>query len=156
MASKPRAAKDKPAKYKSTLRDQHGLTPSQAAYVRERLKGKSQHQAYADAVAQPGTTRASIDACASKMEHLDVVQARLKRLQYLADNGAIATLEQLKTQLSDMATDEDRPDDVRLQATKQLTPLLGGETSRLGVSMAAAEDKLDRLLSGSDGFSGVF
>lgn len=157
MASKPKAAAGKPAKYKSTLRDKHGLTPSQAAYVRERLKGKSQRQSYIDAgIAQPGTKINCIDVQASYMEHLDVVQARLKRLQYLSDNGAVATLEHLKTQLSEMATDEDRPDDIRLQATKQLTPLLGGDTAKIGLSMADADAKLGRLLEAEEGFGGTF
>lgn len=161
MASKPKAAGDKPAKYSSVKRDRHGLTPSQAAYVRERMKGKSQRQSYIDAgIAQPGTKINCIDVQASHIEHLEVVQNRLKRLQYLADNGAVATLEQLKTQLSEMATDEDRPDDIRLQATRQLTPLLGGDTAKIGFSLPEADEKLSRLLGqpeeSADSFSGSF
>ena len=87
------------------------LDARQRKYCRERIKGKTQREAFTAAGYGPNSSNKSKDENACKLEKLPKIQAELARLTRLAEAGAVLDRQQRIAILSEMALDEDRKDD---------------------------------------------
>lgn len=123
------AAVSSPAKSSKT-----GLTAAQERYCRERAKGLEQADAYRKANPRSTATRKTQGESASRMERLEPIRRRIAELQAQVDAGLIPTLEQIQGDLVKIASDESKPDGVRLKAYDQLTRMRGGYDDRVRVT----------------------
>ena len=119
-------------------KDKDGLTPRQAAYCRERFKGKSQRQAYKDAGYSDKQSDDTLDQKACRLDKLDKIQARLAELRQMADKGAVMDRDAIVGQLSDMALDRDVAPRTRLQALDQLSKIQGLYIDKKQLDMTAS------------------
>lgn len=117
------------------------LDARQRKYCRERIKGKTQRQAYEDAGYSKGNSRKTMTENACRLEARDNIQAELERLQRLADAGAVLNREQRIRLLSEMAADNTRKDDSRQRAIDMLNKM-GGDYSEKQIIEAKADVSL--------------
>ena len=117
------------------------LDARQRKYCRERIKGKTQAQAYADAGYSKGNSHKTMMENACRLEANDRIKAELERLQRLADAGAVLNREQRIRLLSEMAADDTRKDDARQRAIDMLNKM-GGDYSEKQIIEAKAEVSL--------------
>lgn len=115
-------------------KDKRGLTRRQEAYCKERMKGKTQGDAYADAGYSKKNTRKSNMELGCRLEKIEAVQKRLEELQAQVDAGALATLDQIAADLFQIASDSTRPDSIRLKAYDQLAKLQGGYSDNIKIT----------------------
>ena len=118
----------------------NGLTAAQEKYCRERAKGKTQQQAYAASHPESKATTKTQREMASVQERKEAMRRRIAELQDRVDAGLIPTLEQIQSDIADMAADHDRPDAIRLKAYDQLTRMRGGYKDTLAVSAGVSID----------------
>lgn len=124
-----------------------GLTPVQEKYCRERAKGKTQRAAYAASHPGSAASRESQDQQACRMERNEIIRKRIEELQARVDAGLIPTLEQIQSDIADMAGDPKRPDAIRLKAYDQLTRMRGGYKDSVSVSGSVSIDDRRGALS---------
>lgn len=117
------------------------LDTRQRKYCRERVKGKTQGEAYAAAGYSKGNSKKTMQEAACRLEKDERIQAELKRLQALADSGAVLNREQRISLLSEMAMDESRKDDARQRAIDMLNKM-GGDYSEKQIIEARHEVQL--------------
>ena len=115
-------------------KDKRGLTRRQEAYCKERMKGKTQVEAYTDAGYSDRATEKTRSEAACRLEKIEVVRKRLEELQAQVDAGALASLDQIAADLLQIASDPTRPDSIRLKAYDQLAKLQGGYTDNYKIS----------------------
>lgn len=127
--------------------NKHKLTAAQERYCRERVKGKTQAEAYRIANKGSTATKKTQAESACRMEKLDKIRARMEELQAQVDAGLIPTLEQIQSDIADMAADPDRPDAIRLKAYDQLTRMRGGYKDSVSVSGTVSIDDRRGALS---------
>jgi len=129
--------------------DENGLTVAQEAYCRSRAAGRTANEAYRDA---HGEDVSNVTVKAREYEDLDKVRLRIKSLRDQVSENLIVELEEIKADLTKIATDENRPDGVRLKAYDQITRMIGGYQDRLDISgsfgIKETEDALSGLLEG--------
>ena len=118
----------------SQKKDKRGLTRRQEAYCKERMKGKTQAEAYKDAGYSEKNTHKSNKELACRLEKIEVVKKRLEELQAQVDAGALASLDQIAADLLQIASDPNRPDSIRLKAYDQLTKMRGGYSDNINLS----------------------
>lgn len=127
--------------------DGNGLTAAQEAYCRSRVAGRTPTEAYRDA---HGGAVPNVSNRAKGYEDLEKVRIRIQSLRDQVTQNLITELEEIKADLTRIATDENRPDGVRLKAYDQLTRMIGGYTDRIEVAatmgVQETEDKLMGLL----------
>lgn len=110
-----------------------GKPANKEIYIKERLKGKSQIDAYRKACPDSTAKGNAPYEIASRME--DKVQARLEELKRKADAGAVMSLQQALAALADIAADPDASDAVKLSALDKIIKAAGGYTDRHEISM---------------------
>lgn len=120
--------------------NKHNLTAAQEKYCRERAKGKTQAEAYRAANKGSEATKKTQAESACRMEKMEKIRKRIEELQAQVDAGLIPTLEQIQTDVANMAADESRPDAIRLKAYDQLTRMRGGYKDTLSVSAGVSID----------------
>lgn len=118
----------------------NGLTAVQEKYCRERAKGKTQKDAYAAAHPHSKASSKSMEDMASREERKETMRRRIAELQDRVDAGLIPTLEQIQSDIADMAADHDRPDAIRLKAYDQLTRMRGGYKDNISVTAGVSID----------------
>lgn len=106
------------------------LNAMQKKYCRERVKGKTQRQAYRAAGYSKNNSDVTCDVAACQMEKLPKIQAELKRLTALAENGAILDRQQRQSMLSEMAMDQDMKAENRQRAIDMLNRMNGDYTDK--------------------------
>ena len=126
-------------------KDKNGLTDKQRKYVLERVKGKTQRQAYKTAYPNDKSKDSTIDGNACRLEANSKVLAYLERLRRLDNNKAIANKDDMSKMLSDFATDDSVSMGNRLKAIDILAKLSGcytdGATVNVSQSVITATDK---------------
>lgn len=129
--------------------DENGLTPEQEAYCRSRAAGRTGSEAYRDA---HGDTISNPSVKSKEYDDLEKVRLRIKSLREQVTEDLIVELEEIKADLTKIATDENRPDGVRLKAYDQITRMIGGYRDKLEVAgqigIRDTEDALSGLLDG--------
>ena len=105
-------------------------------YIKERLKGKSQVDAYRKANPESIASDNTKYVKASLME--DKVKERLEELKRKADAGAVMSLQQALAALADIAADPDASDAVKLSALDKIIKAAGGYTDRHEISVAGS------------------
>jgi len=129
--------------------DENGLTAAQEAYCRSRAAGRTANEAYRDAHGDDAT---NVTVKAREYDDLDKIRLRIKSLRDQVSENLIVELEEIKADLTKIATDENRPDGVRLKAYDQITRMIGGYQDRLDISgsfgIKETEDALSGLLEG--------
>lgn len=123
--------------------DENGLTAAQEAYCRSRAAGRTANEAYRDAHGDDAT---NVTVKAREYDDLDKVRLRIKSLRDQVSENLIVELEEIKADLTKIATDENRPDGVRLKAYDQITRMIGGYQDRLEVSgQFGVQERVDAL-----------
>lgn len=125
----------------------NGLTAVQEKYCRERAKGKTQGEAYAASHPDSKASIKSQKEIACRTERMEKMRQRIAELQDRVDAGLIPTLEQIQSDIADMAGDPDRPDAIRLKAYDQLTRMRGGYKDSVSVSGTVSIDDRRGALS---------
>lgn len=125
----------------------NGLTAVQEKYCIERAKGKTQRAAYAASHPESTASTKSQREIAARTEKMQIIQDRIAALQARVDAGLIPTLEQIQSDIADMAGDPDRPDAIRLKAYDQLTRMRGGYKDSVSVSGTVSIDDRRGALS---------
>lgn len=130
--------------------DENGLTADQEAYCRARAAGLTPAQAYRNA--NPDASANYEYVAGKKLDDLEKVRLRIQSLRSQISDNLIVELEEIKADLTRIATDENRPDGVRLKAYDQITRMIGGYRDKLEVSgqfgVKETEDALSGLLDG--------
>ena len=130
--------------------DENGLTAAQEAYCRARAAGSTVSEAAR--VAEPDATYQTAVNHGKGFEDLEKVRYRIASLREQVSQNLITELEEIKADLTRIATDENRPDGVRLKAYDQLTRMIGGYRDKIEVAQTLGvqetEDKLTGLLDG--------
>lgn len=106
------------------------LDPRRKKYCRERIKGKTQSEAYYAAGYSKRNSKKTAMEAACKLERLPEIKAEMERLSRQVEAGAILSREQRLAILSDMAVDESRKDDSRQRAIDMLNRMQGDYTDR--------------------------
>lgn len=125
----------------------NGLTATQEKYCRERAKGKTQRDAYTASHPESRALSTSKDVIACREEKKEIIRKRIEELQARVEAGLIPTLEQIQSDIADMAGDPDRPDAIRLKAYDQLTRMRGGYKDSVSVSGTVSIDDRRGALS---------
>lgn len=132
-----------------------GKPANKEIYIKERLKGKSQIDAYRkacpDSIAKGNVPYEN----ASRMENK--IQARLEELKRKADAGAVMSLQQALAALADIAADPDASDAVKLSALDKIIKAAGGYTDRHEISMTGSlsiDDKRQAARAWIDSIAG--
>lgn len=125
------------------------LTIKQSKYCDERIKGKSQRQAYKSAFNPPNTQDKDIDVNACKLESTTKIKQRLDYLRSLNSADSIATKEDIAKELMLIASDSAKSDSVRLKAYEQLSKLQGFYDSSVNVNLSGS------ILTGKDKASAI-
>lgn len=111
-----------------------GKPANKEIYIKERLKGKSQIDAYRkacpDSIAKGNIPYEN----ASRMENK--VQARLDELKRKADAGAVMSLKQALAALADIAANPDASDAVKLSALDKIIKAAGGYSERHEIQLS--------------------
>lgn len=118
------------------------LTPKQENFCRARVAGLTQRKAYQKAYNSKSIQ--SADHNGYDLDHTDKIIERIKQLQAQVDGGAILDGKQIQTMLSDMASDENKPDAIRLKASDQLSRMQGLYSDNVQISsntLLTIEDK---------------
>lgn len=125
------------------------LTIKQEKYCNERIKGKTQRQAYKTAFNPPNTSDKTIDETACRLEKTDKIKARLDYLRSLDTKDAIVTKEDMVKDLSLIATDDSKSDTIRIKAYETIAKVQGYNESNTNVTvsggMLLGKDKADAL-----------
>lgn len=130
--------------------DDNGLTPAQEAYCRARAAGITPTDAAR--IARPDASYATARNTGKGYEDLEKVRARIASLRSQVSENLITELEEIKADLTRIATDESRPDSVRLKAYDQLTRMNGGYRDKIELSGEfGVQDKKDALSDLLDG-----
>ena len=126
-----------------------GLTPLQAKYCQERVKGKTQRQAYKDAGYSAKQSPGSIDSNACILEQKEEIQAHIKHLTDLANNGAILDTKQRQAALYEIYKDDTKPIGARLKALDMLNRMAGDYIEKqqidANVTGLTREDRRDAM-----------
>ena len=105
-------------------------------YIKERLKGKSQVDAYKkanpDSIAQGNGPYES----ASRME--SKLKARLAQLQQRVNDGAVMNLQQAIAALAEIAADDMTKPEVRVNALDKIIKAAGGYTDRHEIQLSGS------------------
>lgn len=117
-----------------------GLTAAQERYCRERAKGLEQAAAYKKANPRSVATKKTQAEQACRMEALEPIRNRIAELQAQVDAGLIPTLEQIQSDIAQIAADKSKSDGVRLKAYDQLTRMRGGYTDHVAVTAQVSLD----------------
>ncbi len=129
-----------------------GLTDAQRDYCRRRSQGLSQRQAYRESIAKPDIKTESLDQSAARLERMEAVKRKIEYYRQLADHVGQMETADIASMLAEMASDDTRPDGIRLKAADQLTRIRGGYSDGLRVDVQGASgdrvDALMRLLKG--------
>lgn len=125
--------------------DENGLTPQQEAYCRSRAAGRTPGEAYRDA---HGDDVLNPSGKAKEYDDLDKIRLRIQSLRDQVSENLIVELEEIKADLTKIATDESRPDGVRLKAYDQITRMIGGYRDRLEVTGQFGIQETENALSG--------
>lgn len=120
------------------------LTIKQEKYCNERIKGKSQRQAYKAAYNADNMKDSTIDRTAFELEHSRKIAARLNYLRSLNSKESIATKDDIAKSLSAIAYDDSKSDAIRLKAFEQLSKIQGYLDNSYNVSFNGS------LLTGKD------
>ena len=112
----------------------------QEKYCRERAKGKKQLDAYRAANKSSTATIKSQKEQACRMEALEPIRNRIAELQAQVDAGLIPTLEQIQSDIAQIAADKSKSDGVRLKAYDQLTRMRGGYSDSVHVTAQVSLD----------------
>ena len=130
--------------------DANGLTPEQEAFCRARAAGQTAPQAYR--TANPDKSEGYSYKAGKELDDMEKIRIRIQSLRDQLSENLIVELEEIKADLTRIATDPTRPDGVRLKAYDQITRMLGGYDDRLNVSgefgFKEREDALSDLLDG--------
>ena len=130
--------------------DENGLTAAQEAYCRARAAGSTPTDAAR--AAEPSSSYQTAYNRGKDYEDLEKVRNRIASLREQVTQNLITELEEIKADLTRIATDENRPDGVRLKAYDQLTRMIGGYRDKIEVAQTLGvqetEDKLTGLLDG--------
>lgn len=111
------------------------LTPKQEKFCRARVSGLSQKLAYKKAYNSKSEASASRNGF--ELDNTDKIIERIRQLQAQVDRHAILDAKQIQTMLSDMASDPDKPDAIRLKASDQLTRMIGGYDDSINIASTA-------------------
>ena len=129
-----------------------GLTAAQRDYCRRRAEGATQRTAYRESIAKPDIKTASLDQSAARLERMEAVKNKIEYYRQLHDHAGAMEVQDIAAMLQEMASDETRPDGIRLKAADQLTRIRGGYSDGLRVDVQGASgdrvDALMRLLKG--------
>lgn len=116
------------------VKRKNGLTDKQEKFAQLRASGKTQLDAYKEAY--DGKSSDKVQGIqATRLEKIERVKARIAELQKQVEEGAILNLTQIQAELANMASDESKPDGVRLKAFDQLTRMQGGYTDNASISL---------------------
>lgn len=130
--------------------DENGLTQAQEAYCRARAAGLTSPQAYR--VANPDKSEGYSYKAGKDLDEMEKIRHRIASLRNQVSENLITELEEIKADLTRIATDENRPDGVRLKAYDQLTRMIGGYRDKIEVSgqfgVQETKDALSDLLDG--------
>ena len=132
------------------LLDANGLTAAQEAYCRSLAAGL----APLDAVrgAEPGVSYQTARKRSKDYEELEKIKLRIQSLRDQVDQELIVNMADIKADLTRIATDEKRPDGVRLKAYDMIIRAEGGYDDRLTLngdfSIQEKRDALSDLLDG--------
>lgn len=126
--------------------DENGLTAAQEAYCRSRAAGRAPIDAARDA--SPGVSYQVAKNRSDGYEALEKVRIRIQGLRDQVTENLIVELGEIKADLTRIATDENRPDGVRLKAYDQITRMLGGYQDRLEVSKTPGVEEIENKLAG--------
>lgn len=131
--------------------DENGLTAEQEAFCRARAAGLRTTEAYRTATREDVSYQTAVNR-GKGYEDLEKVRLRIQSLRDQVAENLIVELEEIKADLTKIATDENRPDGVRLKAYDQITRMIGGYRDKLEVSgqfgIQETEDALSGLLEG--------
>lgn len=125
------------------------LTIKQEKYCNERIKGKSQRQAYKAAYPDDKSTDKTIDESACRLESSHKVSARLAYLRSLDNDKAIANKNDIAKMLTDIANDDTAALPNRLKALDQLAKINGAYNDNLSVNISGG------ILTGKDKASAI-
>lgn len=109
------------------------LTAKQEAYCIARAMGKDRMEAYKAYCPNTKASKGTMYANTSRLEKLEKIQNRIAELQAIAVADAIPSIQQIQADLVTIATDESRPDAIRLKAYDQLTRMKGGYNDTISV-----------------------
>lgn len=118
-------------------------------YCQARADGLSQRKAYQ--ASHPGTKAKpeAQDAIASRLERDVKIKQRIDELKRRAAAGLILSRDEIAADLATMASDDSRPDYIRLKAYDQLSRVVGAYDDHAQVDVRAvvltAEDKASAL-----------
>ena len=112
--------------------DENGLTAAQEAYCRARAAGSTPTDAAR--MAEPEVSYQTAAKHGKDYEDLEKVRHRIASLREQVSQNLITELEEIKADLTRIATDENRPDGVRLKAYDQLTRMIGGYRDKIELS----------------------
>lgn len=118
------------------MKDKTKLTIKQSKYCDERIKGKTQRQAYKTAFNPPNTQDKTIDEKACRLEHMDKIKARLNYLRSLDSKQAIVTKDDMVKDLSLIAIDNDKSDTIRIKAYETIAKIQGYNESNTNVTLS--------------------
>ena len=131
----------------------NGLTDKEDKFAKAVASGEtladSYRLAYETKTEKPESVRAQASAVASR----ERVKSRIAELQAMVDDGDIANIKQISADLWKIASDETKPDGVRLKAYDQLTKIQGGYTDGVNVTLTGAigidgiEQKIAEMLA---------
>lgn len=126
-------------------KDKNGLTDKQRNYCRERVKGKSQRQAYKAAYDVKTMSDNAVDVAASRLESSTKVSLWLDHLRALDNEKTIASRDDMAKTLTDFISDDSISMGNRLKAIDILAKLSGcysdGATVNVSQSVITATDK---------------
>lgn len=126
-------------------KDKNGLTDKQRNYCRERVKGKSQRQAYKAAYDVKTMSDNAVDVAASRLESSAKVSLWLEHLRALDNDKTIASRDDMAKTLTDFISDDSISMGNRLKAIDILAKLSGcysdGATVNVSQSVITATDK---------------
>ena len=133
------------------------LTPKQERYCQERIKGKSQRQAYRAAYNADGMGDACTDVTACRLEAQSKISLRLQELRARSAEESILTRDDIAKSLTEIATSSGS-ESARLKALDQLARLQGAYDDHTQVDIRAAvltaSDKSDAIRAYLDSLTG--
>lgn len=123
------------------------MTAAQRDYCRRRAEGATQRTAYRESIAKPDIKIESLDQSAARLERMEAVKSKIEYYRQLADHAGQMETADIASMLAEMASDDTRPDGIRLKAADQLTRIRGGYTDGLRVDVhGASGDRVDALM----------